>query len=182
MYFANKGKQNTDGVVEIAAKEAGERNIAHIVVASNTGATAVKLKGAAATVVCVSHVNGMIENGVNELAAEDRQTLEEAGIKVLTTTHVLSGVERGISRSAGGMYPAEIMANTLRMFGAGVKVCVEVAIMALDAGLIPYGQPIIAIGGTGKGADTAIVITPSHAQSVMETKVHEILCKPGLYK
>ena len=180
MYFAKKGKQNTKKTLEIAIKEAKERNIEHVVVASNTGVTAMGLKGAANNVVCVSHVNGMLQNGVNELTSEDRQTLEDAGIRVLTTTHVLSGVERGISRSVGGMYPAEIMANTLRMFGAGVKVCVEVAIMALDAGLIPYGQPIIAIGGTGKGADTAVIFTPSHAQSVMETKIHEILCKPGL--
>ena len=181
MYFTKKGKENTTKTLEIAIKAANERNIGHIVVASNTGATAMGLKGAANNVVCVSHVNGMIENGVNELTAEDRQTLKDAKIKVLTTTHVLSGVERGISRSAGGMYPAEIMANTLRMFGAGVKVCVEIAIMALDAGLVPYGQPIIAIGGTGRGADTAVILTPSHAQSVMETKIHEILCKPGLY-
>ena len=70
------------------------------------------------------------------------------------------------------------MAFTLRMLSQGVKVCVEIAIMALDADLIPLGDRIIAIGGTGNGADTATILTPSHAASVFETKIHEILCKP----
>jgi len=40
-------------------------------------------------------------------------------------------------------------------------VCVEIAGMALDAGLVPYGKEIIAVAGSGTGADTAIVITPA---------------------
>jgi len=95
---------------------------------------------------------------------------------------VPSGAERGMSKTFGGAYPVEIIAHTLRMFGQGTKVCVEVAIMALDAGLIPYGEPIIAIGGTGQGADTAVIITPSHASGIFETKIHEIICKPSCYK
>jgi hypothetical protein len=107
-----------------------------------------------------------------------RQQLITSGIKVLTTTHVLSGAERGLSRKFGGTYPVEIMAHTLRMFGQGVKVCVEISVMALDAGLIPYGQPVIAVGGTGEGADTAVILTASHASSILETRIHEIICKP----
>ncbi len=68
------------------------------------------------------------------------------------------------------------------MLSNGTKVCVEVSVMALDAGLIPYGEPIIAIGGTGKGSDTAVIITPSHASSIFETKIHEIICKPSYIK
>jgi hypothetical protein len=109
-----------------------------------------------------------------------RRQLMESGIKVLTTTHVLSGAERAMSRKFGGTYPVEIMAHTLRMLGQGVKVCVEIAVMALDAGLIPYGQPVIAIGGTGRGADTAVILTPSHASSILDTRIHEIICKPYL--
>ena len=78
-----------------------------------------------------------------------------------------------------GTYHVEVMANTLRMFGQGVKVCTEISVMALDAGLIPYGVPVIAIGGTNKGADTSIVITPAHANRIFKTKIHEILCKPS---
>jgi hypothetical protein len=64
------------------------------------------------------------------------------------------------------------------MLGQGLKVCVEISIMALDAGLVPYGKPVIAVGGSGSGADTAAIIVPEHSNNVFGLKVHEILCKP----
>ena len=115
----------------------------------------------------------------NELSAETRQELEQAGIRVLTTTHVLSGVERSLSRKFGGVYPAEIMAATLRMFGQGTKVAVEIAVMALDAGLIPHGEPVLAVGGTGRGADTVLLLRPAHAAHILDTRILEIICKPA---
>ena len=143
-----------------------------------TGSTAELLAGSGKNIVCVTHADGYKEPGINELSPEERKKLTAAGVKVPTTTHVLSGVERGISTQSGGMYPAEIMSNTLRMFGQGVKVCVEIAIMALDAGMIAYGEKIIAIGGTGRGADAAVVMTPAHAREAFNTRIHEIVCKP----
>lgn len=179
MYFKSPGKGNTEKTVELALREARTRGIKNIVVASISGYTAGLFKGNRdMNVVCVSHVNGFTKKGENDMPKEVRQELENSGIKVLTTTHVLSGAERGISRRFSGAYPVEIIAQALRMFGEGVKVCVEIAIMALDAGLIPYGEPVIALGGTGRGADAAIIITPSHAASIFETKIHEIICKP----
>ena len=179
MYFNSAGKINTQDTVDLALKAAVEKNIKYIVVASSSGDTAkLLINKKDINIICVTHANGFPEPGKNEMPLEIRGELESLGMKVLTTTHVLSGAERGISKSFGGAYPVEIMANSLRMFGQGTKVCVEVSIMALDAGLIPYGEPIIAIGGTGKGADTAVIITPSHASSIFETKIYEIICKP----
>lgn len=178
MYFTEEGRQNTKAAVDIALHAASTRNIPHLLVASNTGETARPLAGGAKNIVCVTHAQGFAKPGENEMDAGTRQSLEAAGIRVLTGTHVLSGVERGISRRLGGVYPAELMAHTLRMFGQGVKVCVEIAVMALDAGLIPYGEKVIAIGGTGRGADTAVILTPAHANDMLATRIHEILCKP----
>ena len=62
----------------------------------------------------------------------------------------------------------------------GTKVCVEIAMMALDAGTIDYGRQIIAIGGSGRGADTVCRLTPEYTSDLMGTKIHEILCKPSL--
>jgi len=128
--------------------------------------------------VCVTSVYGSAEKGKNEMPDEVRERLTNEGIKVLTTTHVLSGAERGISRKFNGIYPVEIIAHTLRMFGQGVKVCVECSVMALDSGLIPFGERIVAVGGTGRGADTAVILTPSHASDIFGTFIHEIICKP----
>jgi hypothetical protein len=186
MYFDSPGPENTGETVKIAVREAVERQIPCIVVASNTGATTRALAEEGRTrnyggqLICVTHVYGFKEGGKNELSEEDRAALEKQGVKICTAAHTLSGAERALSRKFQGAYPVEIIAHTLRMLGHGTKVCVEIAVMALDAGLVPYGKPVIAIGGSGRGADTAAILTPGYSNSVFETKVHEILCKPRL--
>lgn len=168
----------TEKTISAAISYAKENNIKQIVIASNTGTTALLAVGCGLDVTCVTHAYGYIGNGKHEMNAEARAKLVDNGIKVLTTTHVLSGAERGISSKFGGSYPVEIIAHSLRMFGQGTKVCVEVATMALDAGMVEYGTPIIAVGGTGRGADTAVVITPAHAGKIFECKIHHIISKP----
>ncbi|MEM5766812.1 MAG: pyruvate kinase alpha/beta domain-containing protein [Bacillota bacterium] len=178
MYWKSAGVAHTEETVALALRKAGEYGIRSIVVASNSGKTAALLAGKAENVVCVTHANGFKEPGVHELSPGQREILIGKNMKILTTTHVLSGAERGISRKFGGVYPVEIMAHTLKIFGQGVKVAVEISVMALDAGLIPFGEDIIAIGGTGRGADTAVVIRPAHAANIFDTYIAEIICKP----
>ena len=181
MYFETAGKSNTEQTVAIAKRVATERGIRHIVIASNTGNTARLLIGAEVNVVCVTHVQGFVDAGANEMTDATRQELTAAGIKVLTTSHVFSGAERGLSSKFGGAGPVEIIAHTLRMFGQGTKVSVEISVMALDAGLIPYGEPVLAIAGSGRGSDTALILRPAHASRILETKILEVVCKPALW-
>jgi hypothetical protein len=183
MYFKHMGNGNTAKVVELALRTAEERGIRHIVVASSSGETAKLLrndKGIGITMV--GYAYGFGGDGKNQLSDEAREELEKMGIRVLTASHVLSGAERGISKVFGGVSPVEVMAQSLRMLGQGAKVCVEVSVMALDAGLIPFGEPVIAVGGSSKGADTAVIITPAHAAKIFDTKINEIICKPSLYE
>ncbi|MEJ2738360.1 MAG: hypothetical protein P8105_00705, partial [Dehalococcoidia bacterium] len=74
----------------------------------------------------------------------------------------------------------EIIAQTLRIFGEGIKVVCEIALMAADAGLVNTGQDVVCIGGTGHGADTAVVLQPVNAQRFLDLKIKEIICKPRL--
>lgn len=184
--FERPGRGNTVRALSCAMEQAIARHLP-LVVATNTGETACTLlelyaaRGERPNIVAVSHVNGFVRPGEQELEAEFTTRLKEAGIPIVTATHVLSGVERGLSSKFGGVYPAEIMAYTLRTMGQGTKVAVEIAIMALDHGAIVYGQPVVSVGGTGRGADTALILTPAHAAQVLDTRIHEILCKPTLY-
>ena len=181
MIFEKPGKQNTLETLELSLKIARERGIKHIVLASSSGETADFFKNVKdINVVCVTHAFGYPTAGVNDMSEEKRKELLESGIKVLTTTHVLSGAERALSKKFGGISPVEVMAYTLRMFGQGTKVCVEVAVMAVDSGYIPYMEPVIAIGGSGHGADTAIIIRTAHASNILDSKIDEIICKPNL--
>ncbi|HHY75626.1 MAG TPA: hypothetical protein GX500_02450 [Firmicutes bacterium] len=180
VYFPTRGKDNTEETARLALERAREADIKHIVVASNTGFTARHFigKGEDLNIVCVTHHVGFRAPGVDEMGPETRQELKEAGVSVLTTTHLFANVERAITQTRGGLYPGGIIADTLRMFSQGVKVAVEIAVMALDAGLIPYGEPVISVGGSGRGADTAVMLIPSHAKTFFETQILEIICKP----
>jgi len=129
-------------------------------------------------IIVVTHAYGSRHKGENLLDETLKDQLRKQGIKFVTAAHVLSGAERGISIKHQGVSPVEIMADTLRMFSQGVKVCVEIAVMALDAGTISYGKPIISIGGNGGGANTSCLLTPDYAADILNTKIHEIYCKP----
>lgn len=181
MYFDSIGRDNTALTVELALRKALERGIRHVIVASNTGDTAkLFMNDKGIRITMVSHANGFAADGENELDKETRSELEAAGIRVLTATHVLSGAERGIRRVFGGISPVEVIAQSLRMLGQGAKVCVEISVMALDAGCIPFGEPVVAIAGSARGADTAIIVTPAHAAKIFDLRINEIICKPSL--
>lgn len=178
MYWENPGESNTDKTLELAVKRAAELNIKHLVVASNSGDTCRKLLGRGLNLVCVTHHIGFQGPGKDEMEEGTREYLRQQGVKVLTTTHLFAGVDRAIRIKFGGVYPAEIMAQTLRIFGQGVKVAVEIAVMAKDAGLIPHGEEVISIGGTAEGSDAAIVIMPAHSNQFFNTEVREVICMP----
>lgn len=181
--FEKKGPENTTSTLKMAIKKAQQLQTC-IVIATNTGKSVQMLldmmneADIQLPVVAVSHVYGMREPGKNELSEEVRHTLETQGVLVVTAAHALSGAERAFSTQFRGQGPIEIMAHTLRMFSQGTKVAVEIGTMALDAGKIPFGQPIIAVGGSASGQDTAVVLTPSYTHRILDTKIHEILCKP----
>ena len=77
-----------------------------------------------------------------------------------------------------GSRNATMMANLLRCFCQGFKVCFEIVFMAADAGLVAGGEKVMAIAGTGRGCDTSLVMQAASTQHPRRLKVHEILCKP----
>ena len=98
----------------------------------------------------------------------------------MTCQHAFGGVGRAVRKKLGTYELEELIAYTLRLFGEGMKVAVEIALMVADAGLVRTDEPVIAIAGTGKGADTAVVLKPANAQDFFDLQVLEILCKPRL--
>lgn len=183
LYFARPGTINTARVLHAAVDRARLLNIHHIVVASTSGRTALRLAQMADTtlkIVCITHHAGFRKPGEIELSGRNASLLAARGIPILRTTHLMAGLDRAVRLLAGGMGPAEIVANTYRTFGEGTKVAVEAAVMALDAGLIPARTDVIAIGGTSSGADTALVVCPAHAKDFFRTTVKEVICKPRI--
>jgi len=196
VYFEKPGKEHTEETLKIALEAAKERGIDTVIISSTTGWTALKaldvFEGSGLKLVFVTHQTGYRAPGVQLMPEEARRRLEEAGAVVVTCTDVLTGsVDVGISRQRPPREaPLEarlpwivppvstIIAHTLRLFSQGVKVCVEIAMMAADVGAVPVDRPVVAVAGSHAGSDTAMVITPASSNRIRNLKVHEILAKP----
>jgi uncharacterized protein len=177
--FTEPGPTNTDRTLAQVRSRAQALGIETILVATTTGATGLKAAQALQgfNVVAVTHSVGFHAPYHTEHDADLIEQIIAAGAKVLTTTHAFGGVGRAVRKKLGTYQTEEIIAYTLRCFGQGMKVAAEITLMAADAGyIVPAGDPIIAIGGSGRGADTAAVILPTHAQTFFDLKFLEVLC------
>ncbi len=183
-YFEKPGLENTEKVIDAVRERCAEGDIQAVVLASSTGDTAQKfieaLSDEKVPVVCVTYHSGFHGGDTIDLDDTMRNKLESEGMTVVRSTHALSGVSRAISTKFGGITPVEIIANTLRLMGQGMKVAVEISVMAADAGAVTTDKDIIAVGGSGKGADTAVVLHPAHMNNFFDLKIREILAKPRL--
>jgi hypothetical protein len=179
-YFLKEGKENTALTFELALKRAQELGVKTILVATTTGET-----GARAVeyfqgynVVAISHVYGFMEPNREEIQEIYANKIVSAGGKIVTAAHALSGVSRAIRTKFETYQTVEIIANTLKIFSQGIKVVCEIAMMAADAGRAKTDEEVIAIAGTGRGADTAAVLLPANSHNFFDLKIKEIICKP----
>lgn len=180
VYFEEEGKANTDETLRLAKERADALGIRDIVVASYTGETGVKasevFKGY--NLVVVGGVFGFTEPNMDRMRPENRDAILRNGGKIVRAAHAFGTLGRAVHRRFGAIQIDEIIAHVLRLFSQGVKVGCEIACMATDAGHIRSGEEAIAIGGSGGGADTAIVVKASNTHALFEMRIREIVCKP----
>lgn len=182
VHFESPGPENTMRTLEVVERRADELDVDTILVASTRGWTGAKAAQLfqSRNLIVVSHSTGFSEPNVQQLTEENREAIEAAGATILTCQHAFGGVNRAVRKKLGTYLTDEIIAYTLRTFGEGMKVCAEISLMAADAGLVRAGDPCVAVGGTGRGADTAVVLTPVNAQQFFDLRFMEILAKPRL--
>ncbi len=182
VYYEQVGKDNTESTLKLAVETAKKLGIKDMVIATTKGDTAKMMADGIdygdLNVTVVTYAFGQIKPNYNPMPTELRRYLIGKGFNVCTAAHALSGAERSLSNTFKGVYPVEIIANTLRMFGQGTKVCVEVCAMATDAGFIMSDEPVVAVAGTGRGADTALILRPQVSSNILKTKIDRIICKP----
>ncbi|UCB42043.1 MAG: hypothetical protein JSV77_06095 [Dehalococcoidales bacterium] len=179
-YFETPGRDNTDAVMEIVKQRAQELEIETVVVASYRGYTAEKAVRAldGMKIVVIAGFPHPTMDNLEETFAQGDEKLIKDKATVLIATHFFSGMSRAIRKKYNSSSPEELVAQALRMMCSGVKVGIECTIMAADAGLVRTDEDIIAIAGTGSGADAAILVRPVNSQDFFDLKVKEILCKP----
>lgn len=179
--FKKAGKENTGEAVAAAVKTAADLGISHIVVASTVGDTARAaldaVRGTKLKLVVVTHSASFGQAGTQEFDEGLRKEIENAGHSVHTGVHILRGLGKAIKNKIG-YSEEEIVANTLRIFGQGIKVCVEIAAMAADAGMVPCPGDVVAVAGTARGADTVAVVAVAPSHKFFDLKVRSIIAKP----
>ena len=181
-YFEKPGKQNSMKVMELAALKAKELHLETALIASTTGNNAklaVDLLDGI-DIVVVTHTAGYAEPDGQEFDSKIKDYVESKGAKVLTAQHTFAGVNRAIRNNLGGYQPDEIIAHVLRIFGQGMKVVIEIAMMAADAGYVSTQKPVIAIGGTHRGADLGVVLIPANSPDFFNIKILDIFCMPSI--
>jgi uncharacterized protein len=175
VYFEDVKAENTDMVFELVQERLNAGGINKVVIASTMGATAQKalafFKESGVKLVVVPHQFDFIRE-VNPFPQDLAKTLREAGHEVHFGTMLFH---------TENLYESNIptlMANLLRCFSQGIKVCFEIVLMTTDAGILTKGEKVIAIAGTGRGADTALVMQASSSRNMKKLRINEILCKP----
>jgi hypothetical protein len=180
VYFKEKGEKNTEETLRLAREKALELGIKHVVVASTSGETGKKaievFRNSNTEVVVVTHQAGYKKENRLEMKEEYKRFIKE-NAKLVIGSDLFTTVPR-LTMQKYGFSPLGIIADTLRLFSQGMKVCVEVAVMAADAGAIPVNEEVIAIAGSAKGADTAIVLKPANIHRFFDIDIREIVAIP----
>lgn len=188
-YFTNPGEENTDLVVEAVTKYVKKSNLRDVVVASTSGATALKFAKALkdqTRIICVSESPFRREWG-NEYPCMNpkiKEELESLGVIVLEKIpYVLHGFLYETSKYNFPV-PETVFKETLYAFGQGMKVAVEVVLSAVDCGVLEPFKDVIGVGGSGIGADTAIVLRSTYPGTVFSKEkekrleIREIIAMP----
>jgi hypothetical protein len=181
VYFTEPGKKNTAHTLRVAREKTSAYDIKRLLIASTLGHT-IRLALEVFDGVDVQFI--VVGGRRNQFPSELLEELQAGGHVVVF--HAECGLQ----------YP-DIAWEILRRFSEGMKVCVQMALIASDLGILPVGEEVIAVAGTGRedfpaggGADTAIVVEtvrsgdffkldlPQSQTKIIGRKIKEILCRP----
>jgi hypothetical protein len=174
-YFEDVKSENTGITFNLVQERLRNSGINKLVLASTTGTTAKKamdfFKDSGVKLVVVPHQFDFYKKE-NPFPHDLVKTLRESGHEVHFGSMLFH------TDNLYGNNTSTAMANLLRCFCQGIKVCFEIVLMATDAGHLRSGEKVIAIAGTAKGSDTALVMQAASSQHVRRLRVNEIICKP----
>lgn len=184
-YFEKPGPANTKKALNVAKKYAEEHDLKNIIIASTTGGNAEKALEVfdleTYNIIIITHSYYFTGSGKRQEFPEDKmEELKKGGLKIFSGTHSMSGIERNVRKAFNQWCFVDLYTKYLReQFSQGTKVCMEIASMAVDAGLIDsLDEDVIAVGGTGRGADTVCLIKPAPTSEFNKLRMKALLAKP----
>jgi len=163
-YFDKTSDEDPERITEetfkLAKRRGDELGITHFVIASSTGFVAKKALD-------------MLSNCAMVFVGEAREWYDKNFLKELESKKIRVVFSHEVKYS----YPTDVQVAFRRM-SEGAKVCPEIVMIATDEDLIPVGKEVIAIAGTGSGADTSMVIVSAKSKDFKEVRIRELICKP----
>ena len=162
VYFESGGKENTEATLQLAKKYAVENHIKKVVLASTTGAT----------------------------AKTAHELFNNTSIKLISVGHGRSAYDDDVASKLTGKEHAVIFDDDIeaeydsaifRKFSRiciGAKVAVQCVQIAANVDLIEEDEEVVSVAGTGRGADTAIVILAAKSDRFGDREIQKILCRP----
>ena len=188
-YFDEPGEGNTAGVLEAVSQRLEAGGIKKVIVASTSGETAAKfarnLKGKV-DVICVSQAPYRREWGEEWpcLKPKVRKELDRLGVAIVDKAPYV--FHNSVLEAApwSDAFPERLVKETLYCFGQGMKVAVEVVLMGVSCGCVTPYEDVIGVGGSGKGADTAIVLRATYPACLFDKdeakrlEIKEVIAMP----
>jgi len=190
-YFNVCGQINTEKTLKLAIQRARELNIKKLVVASETGLSALKaadmLRDSEINLIVVTSAAGTkIENtiiGDLRIGIPDKKIwnqLEKNGAKIVRATDPLYNIGAPLEQSRVPTL-STVIRLCLKMISSGTAVCVATTLMATDNGALKEREKVVAVAGSWIGLDTALVLRATNSVNLLKAgamQIREIICKP----
>ena len=181
-YFEKPGPKNTGVCMDILYGLIHDDGYEDAVVASTSGQTGVlaarRLRGEDLNLVVVAHSVGFLGPNQDQFSGDAYEEITRLGGRIYKGTILTHSIETALAEKFSGSYPTLLVANTLRRFGQGLKVCCEIVMEAADAGLVAEGKEVVAVAGTVSGADTVAIIRSAASKRFLDMYVSQIIAKP----
>lgn len=209
--FERPGPVNTDKIVDIVSAVSSNHEFIVVASITGDSALKIAVKTENKKIICVTCPQGMYwevdkmntgpfadipelmeiqeswrsqgqQRVPMDIDARNRELLEEHGISIVKGTIPFFGPSFSMRLHINKTNALDIVAKTLELISTGTLVCLESVLMAVDAGVVPENEEVIALAGTERGLDTAWVIKSCCSSNLFHptkgAKFIELLAKP----
>lgn len=190
-YFNVCGQINTERTLDLAIQRANGLNIKKLLVASETGLSALKaadmLRGSGISLIVITSAAGTkIENtiiGDLKVGIPDKKIwaqLKKKGARIVRATDPLYNIGAALEHNRI-LTLATLARLCLRMISSGTAVCIATTLMAADNGQVREGEEVVTVAGSWIGLDTALVVRATNSVNLFKAgamQIKEIICKP----
>jgi uncharacterized protein len=118
------------------------------------------------------------------ITPENRAKLDKLDVSIVQGTIPFFGPSFSMRLHLGQITSLDILAKTLELISTGTLVALECVLMAVDAGVLPEDEQVLAVAGTERGLDTAWVIRSCASANLFHptkgARFVELLAKPGI--